>query len=183
MSVVKISINKRRIRPTGPSAARSVVVKRVLLRSPAVFVRVGLLSLTLERAIGHSIRQSSGISHDALTAASISCARAKLCPGGAEAIQHPCAERGGICNVHLPWSWVCLSPGFICCTYLTRFCVHSRSRFVSRAVLSPSAKFARTPFRRRWARACSSSSSCCFAFSWPELCECKFLAQMAIGHF
>lgn len=53
--------------------------------------------------------------------------------------------------------------------YLTRFCVHSRSRFVSLAVLRPSEKFARAPFSRRWASACSSSSSCCFAFSWPDL--------------
>lgn len=55
--------------------------------------------------------------------------------------------------------------------YLTRFWVHSRSRFVSRAVFRPSEKFARAPFRRRWARAWSSSSSCCFALSWPDLMD------------
>lgn len=54
--------------------------------------------------------------------------------------------------------------------YLTRFCVHSRSRFVSRAVFRPSEKFARAPFSRRCARACSSRSSCCFAFNCPDLC-------------
>lgn len=54
-------------------------------------------------------------------------------------------------------------------TYLTRFCVHSRSRLVSRATLTPSEKFERAPFRRRWARACSSMSSRCLAFNWPEL--------------
>ena len=54
-------------------------------------------------------------------------------------------------------------------TYLTRFWVHSRSRFVSRATLSPSEKLARTPFKRRCASACSSMSSCCFAFNWPDL--------------
>lgn len=111
MSVVKISINKLQVRPTEPYLPKSVVVEGVLLRSPAVFVRVGLLSLALERAIGHSTRQSSGNSQEALTAASISCARAKLCPGGAEAIQYPCAERGGTCNVRLQGSWVCSTHG------------------------------------------------------------------------
>ena len=50
-------------------------------------------------------------------------------------------------------------------TYFTRFWVHSRSRLVSRATLMPSEKFERAPFSRRWARACSSRSSRCFAFS------------------
>lgn len=113
MSVVKISINKLYVRPTGPYAPKSVVVEGILLRRPAVFVRVGLLSLALERAIGHSLRQSSGNLQQALTAASIPCARAKLCPGGAEAIQHPCAERGGTCNVHLLGSWVCFTQGHL----------------------------------------------------------------------
>ena len=54
-------------------------------------------------------------------------------------------------------------------THFTRFWVHSRSRFVSRATLMPSEKFERAPFRRRWARACSSMSSLCLALRWPEL--------------
>lgn len=60
-------------------------------------------------------------------------------------------------------------------TYLTRFCVHSRSRLVSRATLTPSEKFERAPFRRRWASACSSMSSRCLAFNWPELLRAAVL--------
>lgn len=66
-------------------------------------------------------------------------------------------------------------------TYLTRFCVHSRSRLVSRATLMPSEKFERAPFRRRWARACSSMSSRCLAFKWPELLRSDFLVTCSRG--
>jgi hypothetical protein len=65
--------------------------------------------------------------------------------------------------------------------HLTRFWVHSRSRLVSRAVFRPSLKLDRTPFSRRCARAWSSSSSCCFAFSWPELVSSYFVS-LIIAH-
>jgi len=54
-------------------------------------------------------------------------------------------------------------------TYLTRFCVQSRSRLTSLAAFMPSAKLARVPFRRRCASACNSSNSRCLALSAPEL--------------
>jgi hypothetical protein len=55
-------------------------------------------------------------------------------------------------------------------THSTRFCVHCRSFCTSFAAFMPSAKFARAPANRRWASACNSSSSRCFALSSPDLC-------------
>jgi hypothetical protein len=63
---------------------------------------VGLLSLALQRAIGtnpvsHVLEDACGAN---LVCRSSPDARAKRCPGGAEADTPPCAERGGTWNVH-----------------------------------------------------------------------------------
>lgn len=64
----------------------SVLVVGVLLRGPAVFLRVGLLGLALQRAIGtnpvsHVLEDACGAN---LVRRSSPDARAKRCPGGAE---------------------------------------------------------------------------------------------------
>lgn len=55
-------------------------------------------------------------------------------------------------------------------TYETFFCVHSRFWRTSCASSMPSAKRARDLASRACAFFCSSKSSRCFAFRWPELC-------------
>lgn len=80
-----------------PCRAESVLVVGVLLRGSAVLVRVGLLGLALQRAIGTSsvslfLEDACGAN---LVRRSSPDARAKGCPGGAEADIPPCAERGG----------------------------------------------------------------------------------------
>lgn len=78
-----------------PCRAESVLVIGVLLRGSAVFVRVGLLGLALQRAIGTNsvslfLEDACGAN---LVRRSSPDARAKRCPGGAEADIPP--ARGG----------------------------------------------------------------------------------------
>jgi hypothetical protein len=86
ITVVKIrkQIKHKRIKLP---RAESVLVVGVLLRGPAVFLRVGLLGLALQRAIG--TRPVSLFLEDAcgakLVRRSSPDARAKRCPSGAEA--------------------------------------------------------------------------------------------------
>ena len=54
-------------------------------------------------------------------------------------------------------------------TYVTFFCVHSRSLRTSRASSSPCANRARDLASRACAFACSSRSSRCLALRWPDL--------------
>lgn len=157
-------------RPT--AAGGLVLVVGVLLRGPAILVRVGLLGFRLERAIRPNVPLAYWALHVPLalppsirsTAHVPSSAPAErrrwfdpLVRGAGRNLQRSSSRDRGV-DVPQYGS-----------AYLTRFWVHSRSRFVSRAVLSPSLKLVRTPFSRRCARACSSRSSCCFAFNWPEL--------------
>lgn len=146
-----------------PSTAQSIVIIGVLLRRASVLLRMGLLSLSLQGTNSRHVCQPSRNALIGANAAGTGLIDVHVpsSPSGAEA---PVAERSGTCTSIVP----CLVPG-VDLAYLTRFCVHSRSRFVSRAVFRPSEKFARAPFSRRWASACSSRSSCCFAFSWPDL--------------
>ena len=68
-------------------------------------------------------------------------------------------------------------------TYVTRFCVHSRSRFTSFAAFIPSAKLARVPLRRRWASACSSSNSRCLAFNSPDLVLFSMVSSLSVPKY
>ena len=124
---------------------------------------MGLLSLSLQGTKSRHVCQPSRNALIGANAAGTALIDVHVpsSPGGAEG---PVAERSGTCTSIVPY----LVPG-MGWAHLTRFWVHSRSRFVSRAVFRPSEKFARAPFSRRWASACSSRSSCCFAFSWPDL--------------
>lgn len=148
------------------STTESVRVKGVLLRGPPVFVRVGLFGLALQRAIGSPLLAFCFLHAPFLCRRRSQCTCQALPRRSGGYLTSPL--RGAGWNLQLrPLGLRC--SGLLGLSYLTRFWVHSRSLFVSRAVLSPSLKLARTPFRRRWARACSSSSSCCFALRWPEL--------------
>lgn len=148
-----------------PNKAQSVVIIGVLLRSTTVLFRMSLLSLSLQGTISSHVCQPSRSTLIGANAAGTALIDVHV-PSSHRRSGSPC--RGAERNLHvhrttLP-GW---RGGF---AYLTRFCVHSRSRFVSRAVFRPSEKFARAPFSRRCARACSSRSSCCFAFNCPDLC-------------
>lgn len=147
-----------------PSKAQSVVIIGVLLRRTTVLIRMGLLGLSLQRTISsHVCQPSRSTTHRRYCRrhGADRHARAKLTRRSGS----PC--RGAERNLHVHRTTMPGSRGRF--AYLTRFCVHSRSRFVSRAVFRPSEKFARAPFSRRCARAWSSRSSCCFAFNCPDL--------------
>lgn len=148
-----------------PSKAQSVVIVGVLLRRTTVLIRMGLLGLSLQGTISSHVCQPSRTTLIGANAAGTALIDVHV-PSSHRRSGSPCggAER----NLHVHRTTLPGSRGGF--AYLTRFCVHSRSRFVSRAVFRPSEKFARAPFSRRCARACSSRSSCCFAFNCPDLC-------------
>lgn len=148
-----------------PSKAQSVVIIGVLLRRTTVLIRMGLLGLSLQGTISRHVCQPSRSKLIGANAAGMALIDVHV-PSSHRRSGSPC--RGAERNLHVHRTTLPGSRGGF--AYLTRFCVHSRSRFVSRAVFRPSEKFARAPFSRRCARACSSRSSCCFAFNCPDLC-------------
>lgn len=148
-----------------PSKAQSVVIIGVLLRRTTVLIRMGLLGLSLQGTISSHVCQPSRSTLIGANAAGTALIDVHV-PSSHRRSGSPC--RGAERNLHVHRTTLPDSRGGF--AYLTRFCVHSRSRFVSRAVFRPSEKFARAPFSRRCARACSSRSSCCFAFNCPDLC-------------